>query len=676
MKDVRWRSAAIALLAACDERGVVGPPAHDGGAGLHDAAPGPRDAGAGPRDTGSQPDLAEVPDVPPPAFGRGFTDLTGPVERDAPFRIATPAATMINTDDLVAHMGDLDGDGRDEVVITHWMSGEMPRATPYAVYRYDRAARAFARDAATRLPDLPPLAGVLDLDGDGRDDLLALDRDRAIVWGAAGGFGEPAPLDPARLDWGNSFRIGSYFLDDLDDDGWLDLLVASDCCRTPCLDLRVLLRTGPRAFEERPSTLTIEQVSRPYTAFSARFAPGERVLMSVGTSCVDPRGAPVFYRSGALDDAGYPRFAEFDPTPQEVVFREAPGSFPTIAVASPMTACADDIDNDGLLDLGVALDPMHLLLRGTARWPFEDASPRTGVTFAPADSGRPMIPWSMMFIDLDRDTRLDWLVAHGNDQGAWFGPPERFIGPQSVAVYQAVGATQFRDVSASLNVQRRGQWRTLTVEDWDDDGDADLAVGGQHELPRLYRNDIENGNHGVVLRLRGTSSNHLGVGAWLTVWIDEGSAPLRRYVGGVAQTFAVQEPFVSVGLGRATRIARLRVTWPSGTVQELRDLAADRAHAIVEPSAFTVSPESRRASADGASVITVRVTPRDLGGALRADARVELSLAGDGALAGPVAQGPDGWTARVRAPAAPGSAVVTIRVDGVALAVRPRLWWQ
>ena len=653
MKLVRWCSAAVALLAACDER--VGARGSDGGSRAFDVV---------------------LPDAPPPSFGLGFTDLTAPLERDAPFRIEAPSSTMINTQDLVPHVGDLDGDGRDEIVVTLWANGPMPRATPYAVYRYDRAAREFVRDATVRLPDQPPLAGVVDLDGDGRDDLLALDRERAIAWGSAAGFGEPVPLDPARLDWGNSYRIGSFFLDDLDDDGWLDILVASDCCRTPCLDLRVLLCTGPRAFRERPSTLTIEQVSRPYTAMAARFAPGERVLLSLGGSCVDPRGAPVFYRSGGPDAAGYPHFTSFDPTPPAAVFRERPGAFPTIAVASPMSACADDLDNDGRLDLGVALDPMHLLLRGAARWPFEDVSPRSGVTLMNADGGKPMIPWSMMFIDLDRDTRLDWLVAHGNDQTAWFDPPDRFIGPQSVGLYQAVSATQFRDVSAAANLQRRGQWRTLAVEDWDDDGDADLAVSGQHELPRLYRNDIENGNHGVVLRLRGTSSNHLGVGAWLTVWVDETSPPLRRYVGGVAQSFAVEAPFVSVGLGPSTRIARLRVDWPSGVVQELRDLAADRAHAVVEPSAFAITPASRSAPADGESVITVLVTPRDVGGALRADARVAVSLSGDGRMEGPAAQGPDGWTARVRAPAAPGTAVVTVRVDGVALTVRPRLWWN
>lgn len=645
-----------------------------------DAAPGPApDAAVRPDDVG--PPKRDVPfDVPPPrAFGPGFTDLTLPLERDAPFVIPAASREMFSTDELSPLVGDVDGDGRDELVVSHWPTDDsivrgMP--APYAVYRYDRAARQFVRAAGARLPEMPPLAGILDLDGDGRDDLIALERSRALAWGEGAGFSQPAPLDARPSDWMMSSRILSYFLDDLDDDGWLDLLVATDCCRTPCTDLHALLRTGPRTFDERPDLLTIPQVSKPYAAFSARFAPGERVLMSVGWSCVDPNSAPVFYRSGVPDAAGYPRFAAFDPTPPRSYFRGEQLGFPTIAFNSPMAACADDLDDDGRLDLAVALNPVHQLFRGTAAWPFEDVTAAAGVPTTSADSGRAMIPWSMAFVDLDRDTRLDWIIAHGNDQTAWSDPPERFIGPQFVGAYQNVGGMRFADVTTALHLERRGQWRTLTLEDWDDDGDADLAVGGQQELPRLYRNDIDNGAHGVVLRLRGTTSNHLGVGAWLTVWISEGGRPLRRYVGGSAHPYVVHEPFVTVGLGGATRIARLRVAWPSGAVQELRDLAADRAHTITEPPSLVITPPSRHAPADGRSAVTVLVTPRDPAGALRADARVDVALAGTGTLAGPAVRGPEGWTARVVASPGPGTAVVTVRIDGVALAVHPRLWWD
>lgn len=659
--------AVSLLLAACGEdRPIVG---STDATVRSDAPPG----GDGAYDTG--PRLPPL-DVPLRPLGAGFTDLTAPLERASRFVIPAPAADMVNNDDVAVHPGDLDGDGRDEFVVAQWQGGrEVSRAAPYLVLRYDRAARSFAADPSVVLPPMPYITGVFDLDGDGRDDLIALDRDEAIAWGHATGFANASPLATARLDWGQGFRIHNYMLDDLDDDGWIDLLVAVDCCRRPCTDLHALLRTDLRAWTERPEALDIPEVSKPYSAFSARFATGERVLASVGNSCTDPQGAPMFYRASALDAQGYPRFTTFDPTPDDAFFRPMPGRFPTMAVQSPMAACADDVDNDGLLDLGIALDPFHGLYLGRPRWPFADVSRATGVLTANADSGRPMIPWSTVFIDLDRDTRLDWVSAHGNDQQAWFAPPARFIGPQFVTLFQGLGGARFRDVTRDAHLERRGQWRDLTFADWDGDGDADLTVGGQQELPRLYRNDIENGAHGVVLDLRGTTSNHLAVGAWLAVWLDEAAEPLHRYVGGAAHPYSLQAPFVTVGLGAATRIPRLQIRWPSGTVQEVRDLDADRAHTITEPPVLTITPARRHAPADGRSAITLQITPRTLAGALRDDARVEVSLQGVGSLESPVFQGPDGWTALVRSTVR-GECVVTVRVDGSALPLRPRLWFE
>lgn len=36
------------------------------------------------------------------------------------------------------------------------------------------------------------------------------------------------------------------------------------------------------------------------------------------------------------------------------------------------------------------------------------------------------------------------------------------------------------------------------------------------------------------------------------------------------------------GLGKATRVARLRVLWPSGSVEEFRNLAANRRYRVIE----------------------------------------------------------------------------------------------
>jgi hypothetical protein len=45
--------------------------------------------------------------------------------------------------------------------------------------------------------------------------------------------------------------------------------------------------------------------------------------------------------------------------------------------------------------------------------------------------------------------------------------------------------------------------------------------------------------------------------------------------------FSASDPRAHFGLGAAAKVDLLRIAWPSGTVQEFRDVAAD-AHYLVE----------------------------------------------------------------------------------------------
>ncbi|MFO0626392.1 MAG: FG-GAP-like repeat-containing protein [Polyangiales bacterium] len=625
-------------------------------------------------DVGLQ-DLSSAPTAPPVrGYGAGFTDLTAPLDADPPFAFAPFGPGSF--DDAVPLWGDIDHDGAPELVVGFVPENRPTRTPPpFGVYRYSLASRRFERVAGVALPTRQPLAGVLDLDGDGVTDLLALDRDGAVAWGLGQGtFAAPQALDRTPVSWGPSNYLHGFFVDDIDDDGWLDLLAVSDCCGTRCVDLHLFPRVALREFDERPDLLPISLPVKPYAAFSARFATGDHLVAGFGFSCSAPTEAPIFYRRDALDDTGAPTFTPFDPTPHYATFRPEPGRFPTISQSSPMGAVADDLDSDGALDLVVSLNPTHLFLRGTPRWPFEDRTEGSNADESRGDRGPAMIPWGVAALDLDRDGFVDLVFAHGNDQTAWTAPPGSFIGPQRLVAYRNEGRWRYSTLDDRVGLGRRGQFRTLTPFDLEGDGDPDLAVGGQRELARIYRNDIENGHGALALRLHGTTSNHLGVGAWVTAWV-EGAPPQRRYVGGLSAPLTVVAPMVFLGLGPAARVARLEVTWPSGHVQRVDDVPGRQVVDLVEPETLTLSPSTRHAPADGRAVVTVRVTPRDPAGRPRPNARVTLALTGPGTLSAVEPDG-DGWRATVTAPARPGSTVITARVDDRAIGVRPRIWWD
>jgi hypothetical protein len=255
--------------------------------------------------------------------------------------------------------------------------------------------------------------------------------------------------------------------------------------------------------------------------------------------------------------------------------------------------------------------------------------------------------------------------------------PAYAVGPQRVRALWNAGNFRWVDVTAALRLDRLGQWRSLTLGDLEGDGDADLIVGGLGEMPRVYRNDAVTGRHGFSLRLRGATSNTLGVGARVEVYVREGDPPRRYVAGGTASPFAASEPLVFVGLGEATRAARVRVTWPSGLAQDVADLAAGVLHTVVEPALLAVEPPSRHLSAAARDDATVRVTPRNPDGSVRRGAAVTATVtAGAARIEQPPMWDGAAFVVRLRAPSAPGSSVVEVRVDGAPVAVRPRVWWD
>jgi enediyne biosynthesis protein E4 len=137
---------------------------------------------------------------------------------------------------------------------------------------------------------------------------------------------------------------------------------------------------------------------------------------------------------------------------------------------------------------------------------------------------------------------------------------------------------QFLDISFLSGTDSDGDGRCVVAADFRNNGRLDLAVrqvGGGPFL--LFANEFPQ-RHYLEVSLRGTRSNRLGIGARLTA--EAGDLRLVREMYP-ANSFRSQAPCVAhFGLAGADRVRRLTIRWPSGTVQVLTDLAADR-HVVV-----------------------------------------------------------------------------------------------
>ena len=96
-----------------------------------------------------------------------------------------------------------------------------------------------------------------------------------------------------------------------------------------------------------------------------------------------------------------------------------------------------------------------------------------------------------------------------------------------------------------------------------------------------------------MFRARGVRSNRDGIGTRITVVTGR-----LRQVWEIKRTvgiYSASDPRAHFGLGKAGRIDRVEVQWPSGAVQEFKDVAADRHYRIDEAKGLEreFSPETK-----------------------------------------------------------------------------------
>lgn len=558
--------------------------------------------------------------------------------------------------------GDLDGDGVLEVLVSGGQeSGPV-------VFQYNGvglvALGGFALGTGR-------VMFVEDLDDDGLTDVVVLRNDTAtVLWNDGSGGFVAAGMVQGAPQMGLTIR--TLALADLDDDGTLDAVAqSSGCCLASCPDLIPLLRTGPRTWTQMPELMKAVNHASLNSILVAPLGPAQMVLFGAGgLGCGGPYQAT--YQRTKFGVEGWPEFGGVTMLDDEanLLMRQS----------VPMGAAVADADGDAAWDLALTLDPWHAIYSGREAWPLGVVTQTSGLgvcgrmeTPASRALSEPLIPWSVEWLDLDRDGRDDLVFTHGPDPGT--DPHGMF--EQPVTAHYNAGDLRFADMTAQIGLAATGNWRGLVVDDLDADGDPDLFIGGIGRLPWLLRNDVATPNHGFSLRLHGTTSNHLGIGAVVEVEAAGQTQPQRHLMGAVGNPAGVPRPLLFIGLGAAQKADVVRVRWPSGLVQEVHDLPEGTIHTIEEPVTISVEPASRRLADNDPQGAKVLVFPRNPDGSIRQGATVEIRIAyGLGSFAGPMVAAGGGFARVVAAPGISGSTVIEVLIDGEPLTVRPRIAWE
>jgi tetratricopeptide (TPR) repeat protein len=136
----------------------------------------------------------------------------------------------------------------------------------------------------------------------------------------------------------------------------------------------------------------------------------------------------------------------------------------------------------------------------------------------------------------------------------------------------------YRDSSGVSGLDFEDDARTFAVTDFDGDGIPDLVLKNRlGPQIRAMQNDCSGGRSAIAISFRGTKSNRDAIGA-------------RVEVNGQVQYLSAGSGFLSqhskkLHFGLAGQsLAHVKITWPSGAVEEASGLEAGYAYTIVEGS--------------------------------------------------------------------------------------------
>jgi hypothetical protein len=411
---------------------------------------------------------------------------------------------------------------------------------------------------------------------------------------------KPAGLLQDRLRWNS----GCTFLD-YDRDGHLDLFVGNyidfdvKTAPTPedanCMYKGIVVACGPPGLEGGRNLLYHNNGDGTFRDVSEKAG----MWGTLGTYALSAAAAD-------LDDTGWPNiYVANDSTSATYYVNQKDGTFKDQAIEAGVAYSPDgkpqagmgvsvgDYNRDGLLDIvksNFAGDTDSLYMN-IGDGSFDDRTYQAGLGM-----NTRLLGWGISFLDIDNDGWLDILVANGHVYPEVDGTQVDASYAERKYLYRNLRNGQFEDVSliGGPGITAAVKARGFAVGDYDNDGNLDVVVNCVNDVPQLLKCVSALKRNWIKIRLVGTKSNRTGIGARIKIVARTGTPVLTATPapgGSLTQIdevrscngyYSASDLRIHFGLAEAKMVDLVEIRWPSGVIDRLKDLDANRLYVIQE----------------------------------------------------------------------------------------------
>ncbi len=239
-----------------------------------------------------------------------------------------------------------------------------------------------------------------------------------------------------------------------------------------------------------------------------------------------------------------------------------------------------DDDHHGMLDLLVTNFAQQAkgIFHNLGAKGFEDVSYRSRIALP----GFPYVGWGTGFIDFANDGWPGIFMVNGHvypqvdvlTEGARYREPVLLFANQRDGTFKDI--TQASGLGDLPPASRRG----AAFGDINNSGNIGMVLLNVGQPPTLLMNRTKNGNHRVMFKAVGVTSNREAIGTRITVHSGKLTQFAEVRAGG--SYLSQNDTRLHFGIGAATKLEAVEVRWPNGKVENLGELAADKIYKVVE----------------------------------------------------------------------------------------------